>query len=453
MAERLQTLAGGQRNPWLRAPALVSSGFLAAIVLGTLLLGMPGAVAEEHPPLSLVQALFTATSAVCVTGLTVVETGTELSGFGQAVVLVLIQLGGLGVMTLAFLVFGRLRSRMQKEAGEVLESSWGQAVWGGSPARTLRLVLGGTLLLETLGAAALWIALREEDGAFGKAVFLSISAFCNAGFDTLGGALGGRYSGDWAVGLPLLLLWLLGGLGFLLPAALEARRRRGGRLALTARMILIASAVLVPAGALLFWLCERDGLLAGRRPSETLLLALFQGNTPRTAGFSMVDLAAASRLTLLTLVPLMLVGGSPGSTAGGMKTVTVWVFLATIWTRMQGKDDVVILRSTIPAEIVRRAYLICVLMILLLALTSWSLAALVPPEQASLEQLVFEAASALGTVGLGTGLTPELGAAPLLVLVCAMLLGRLGPLTAAYALFSRPTGPHIYHPQSEVYVG
>ncbi len=455
MPVAFSTREGGRRNPLLRAPVLVSLGFLAAILVGTVLLSQPSAVAVGRAPLSFVQALFTATSAVCVTGLTVVGTAQDLSLHGQAAVLVMFQLGGLGVMTLAFLVFESLRGNTAQESGEVLESTLTGDVFRGNPRRALTMVLGGTLILELGGFLALLPAMSGEAHPAWKALFLSVSAFCNAGFDNLDHGLA-PYSGSWAVGLPLLTLWLAGGLGFIVPAALWDRGlfRVHRRLSLSARLILIAGLFLAILGPLLFLLSESfGGSLSGLPWSERLLLALFQGNTTRTAGFSMLDLSQVRRLTVILMIPFMLVGGSPGGTAGGMKTTTVWIFLATLAARVRGHRRVVLAGRTIPIGVIRRAVLVCTSMVAIHFLATLLLAAFEPGENLPFEDLAFEAASALGTVGLSTGVTPELGTASHLVLVLTMLIGRLGPLTVAYALLRRKPEKHLVFPPADVPVG
>ncbi len=448
-------LAGGRRNPWLRPAVQVALGFLGLILVGTLLLLLPRAVAAGKAPLDWSGALFTATSATCVTGLTVVDTAHHLSFFGQAVVLGLIQLGGLGIMTLALLVVLSLGAGGGTEAAELLDSTLAAPWVHEQPRRALGFLLAGVLLTEAAGTLCLWLGLQGPDRNLWTACFLSVSAFCNAGFDNLEAGLG-PYAGSWAVGLPLLLLWLGGGLGFLLPAGLLARRwgRRGRRvLDLTTRMVLVGSAVLVPLGALVFALCEADGLLAGRAPGEKLLLCLFQGNTPRTAGFSMLPMAEASRATLLALVPFMLVGAAPGGTAGGIKIPTAAVFLATLRARLRGADEVVVGRRTLPLQTIRRALLVFLLMLFAFLGCSFLLGVL-EAHNHPLDALVFEAASALGTVGLSTGITPELGTGSRLVLAAAMFLGRLGPLTLVYALLrQRPFQTVVRYPREEVFVG
>ncbi|MFQ5750174.1 MAG: TrkH family potassium uptake protein [Planctomycetota bacterium] len=439
----------------MRPPVLITLGFLGAALLGALLLRLPAATPPGAPSLTFAQSCFTATSAVCVTGLTVVDTARSLSFFGQLVVLILIQLGGLGVMTLAFLVFQGLRNAMAQEASEVLSGTLTEGVFRGGLKRSWILVFGGTLLVEGAGAVSLWISLAGQDDRLWKAVFLSISGFCNAGLDVLPGGLG-PLAGNPPFAGTLLGLWLIGGLGFLVPASVLTFLRRRGRLPLdlNARMILTASAVLIPLGALLFWVSEAfGGLLEGRNAGEQALLSLFQGNTCRTAGFSLLDLGQARRITLGLLIPLMLIGGAPGGTAGGAKMTSVWIFFATIWTRIKGLETVRIGRRRIPREVIRRSVIICVLIFLIHGLVTLLLTALEDPAGFRFEALAFEAASALGTVGLSTGITARLGEASQIVLILTMLVGRLGPITVVHTLVRRPAEKPISYPPAEVHVG
>jgi trk system potassium uptake protein TrkH len=281
-----------------RSHVFVALGFVLCIILGTVLLGLPQAVVEGRLPLSLSEAFFTSTSAVCVTGLTVVSTAHDFSFLGQGILLALFQLGGLGVMTLAVLVFESLRQRVAGQSGELLESTLSDHVFRGNPRHTLSLVLGGTLLIEAVGFCFLYPALSQEPNPAWAALFLTVSAFCNAGFDNL--QLGiTPYAGNPTIGLTLSVLWLLGGFGFILPAAIRSwTKKETKRLDAAARMILWSGFALILLGPVLFWLTEANGgLLDSYSPSKQAVLSFFQGNTSRTAGFSMLDLSQARRIT------------------------------------------------------------------------------------------------------------------------------------------------------------
>jgi trk system potassium uptake protein TrkH len=221
---------------------------------------------------------------------------------------------------------------------------------------------------------------------------------------------------------------------------------------LTTFMILTGSAVLIPLGAICFAVTEGNGLLAGRPFGEQLLMCLFQGNTPRTAGFSMLDYAEAGRATLFTQMGLMLVGAAPGGTAGGMKITAVWIFAATLWARVVNRDQVLILRRAIPLSAIRQAMIVCVSMVLLHGAFTATIACLQP--RLSVEAIAFEVASALGTVGLSTGITPQLEEPSRVLIALTMFIGRLGPLGFVYALVRvRPVRTSVRYPQADVCVG
>lgn len=445
------TVAGGQRSRWLRAPLLVALGFVVVIAIGSALLALPAAVAATRAPLNWSDALFMATSATCVTGLSVVSVAGDLSLFGQVVILVLVQIGGLGIMTLAFLVLLSLGGETTAGA-EVLQSTLSDLVYRYQPRRALLLVVGGTLLIEAAGAAILVSQLPEGSAAW-KAAFLSVCAFCNAGLDNLDAGLA-PYHASWGIGMPILLLWLLGGLGFIVPVALVAKWRQGtgAPLDLSASMILRGSAVLIVLGAVLFALTEGSGLLAGRPFGEQVLLCLFQGNTTRTAGFSMVDYGDADRATLLTQIVLMLIGAAPGSTAGGAKITAVWVFGAALWARLLRRNQVLIGRRAVATTTIRHAMIVCVFVLLAHGLLTVAVAIAEPAKP--LEAVTFEVASALGTVGLSTGITPGLSLAGKLLIVLTMFVGRLGPLGFVYAFVRvKQRRSTIRFPESDVCVG
>jgi len=437
-----------------RGPVLVMLGFLASIITGTILLGLPQAVVPGHSPLSLEQAFFTATSAVCVTGLTVFDTASTLSPLGQGMVLAMFQLGGIGVMTLALLVFEVFSRQFRAEREDVLDSSLGSQVWTHGARQTLSLVLIYTLAVESIGfmvlAPSFW---GEQNGLF-QALFLAVSAFCNAGFDISPGGLE-RFATSWEVALPLALMWLLGGFGFMLPALWRERRRYGPSAPTdpVLRMLLRAGLMLMVLGPICFWLSEAGGVLEQFSWDQQILVSFFQGNTTRTAGFSLVDLSAVSRHSLLVMIPFMLIGGSPGGTAGGIKTTTAWIFLATMASHARGQSKVVLLDRRIPTHTLRRAVLVVGMMACLWCLLTVLLTLYDSGNRFSLEQLAFESASALGTVGLSTGVTGELPLGGQMCLAVAMFIGRLGPLTIAFLLFQPQQDDCLEYQRAEIPVG
>lgn len=432
-------------------PAVVIlASFAAAIALGAALLALPAASTER---LSLVDAVFTATSAVCVTGLTVVDTGTRFTTFGQLVILALFQVGGLGIMTVAMfavLLLGRhvsFRDRM------VIEDSMHHSPTA-ELGRLLRYVVAFTFTVEALGAVLLWLRWRNDFPA-GRAVYLSafhaVSAFCNAGFSLFPDSLV-RYRGDAYVNAVMTLLIVMGGLGFLVnmelrdQVVLRLRGRRPTRLSLHARLVLTLTGTLLLLGMLGFLVTEWGNLLHGLPWSERLLAAWFQSVTPRTAGFNTVDYGEAATATLFFTIFLMFVGASPGSTGGGVKTTALGLLLVLLGARYRGRGRAMVFQRTIPHAVMDRA-----LSVILLSwiLTSSALLLLTVAELGAAPhrgarpdfiQLMFETVSAFGTVGLSTGITPSLSAPGKMLIALLMFAGRLGPVTVALAAGRKSPG-------------
>jgi trk system potassium uptake protein TrkH len=435
-----------------------------AIAAGTLLLSLPFARSGE--PLSLLDALFTATSAVCVTGLTVVDTGSRFSPAGQAVVLALIQVGGLGLMTFAVFVGVVLGRRVAFTDRMVIQDSLHHTPKAGIR-RLVRYVLAFTLATEAAGASVLWLRFRGEHPA-GEAVWQSIfhavSAFCNAGFSLLSDNLV-RYRGDVLVNLAITGLIVVGGLGFLVNMELwdQVRLRLRGERAplptLHARLALTATAALIVGGMVVFLALEWDNVLRGLPLGERVLASWFQSVTPRTAGFNTIDFGQVSSDTLFFTIFLMFVGASPGSTGGGIKTTTFGLLVALVVARWRGHGRASVFRRTIPHAVMDRA--------LTLALLAWALVSLavgllvatethgVPAGQASprFVALMFEAVSAFGTVGLSTGISASLSGAGKLVLVALMYAGRVGPLTLVLAVGPRTERGRFRYVEENVMVG
>jgi trk system potassium uptake protein TrkH len=431
---------------------------------GTLLLALPLARAGE--PVSLLDALFTATSAVCVTGLTVVDTGTRFSPAGQAVVLALIQVGGLGLMTFAVFAGVVLGRRVAFTDRMVIQDSMHHTPKAGVR-RLVRYVVGFTLATEATGALLLWLRFRGQfpaGEAVWQSVFHSVSAFCNAGFGLLPDNLV-PYRGDLLVNLAVTGLIVVGGLGFLVnmelrdQAALRLRGRHAPLLSLHARLVLVVTAALLAGGALVILFLEWDNTLSGLPLGERLLASWFQSVTPRTAGFNTIDFGRVSSDTLFFVIFLMFVGASPGSTGGGIKTTTFGLLFALVVARWRGRGRATVFSRTIPHAVMDRA--------LLLALLAWALVSLAigllvltethgtPFGEAEprFVALMFEAVSAFGTVGLSTGVTPSLSGAGKLVLIALMFVGRVGPLTLVLAVGPRQERGRFRYAEENVMVG
>lgn len=428
--------------------------FLALIVAGTLSLKLPAATPGAQP-IGWVDALFTSTSASCVTGLAVRDTGTGFTGFGQGVLLTLIQVGGLGVMTfsLFFLVLG---GRASVEQRVLVEQSLAGAA-NLSPRQLLRVVFLFSVTCEAAGAALLYplFAGKLEDAAW-QSIFHSISAFCNAGFSLLPDSLV-RFRGDTGVNAVVMTLIILGGLGFLAVTDLLRHRGRWRPLALHTKVAVTVSAALVALGASGFWLLESRRSLAGLGAAEQALASLFQSVTARTAGFNTVDFSALAPATLLGVIALMFVGGSPGSCAGGIKTTAAATLLLTLRAELTGRRHVNVFGRTLPRTTIAAAFAVTSsaliaanagLFALLLSEASGSSAG----TEVRFVDLAFESMSALATVGLSTGATPTLGPTSKLALVVLMFLGRVGPLTLAAVLAGR-RADDWRHPTEAVMIG
>lgn len=427
----------------LTPPQLFVSSFLGLIAVGAVgLRTLPGLYTQE--PLGWTDAIFTAASAVCVTGLILVDTGTYFTIAGQAFLLLLIQLGGLGMITFTTLIILALGRRLSLRHEQLV--SPGAEVAPHVQARSLtRTVVRFTLLVEAAGAAVLYLAWAPSLGwkpAVWPAVFHSVSAFCNAGFSVFSDSLIG-FQRSPAVLIVIMGLIVAGGLGFLTieEANLWRRARRGGprfRLSLHSRLALVTTAVLVVAGWALFAIFEWRVTLAVLPLPHKLINALFLSVTSRTAGFNSVDYASATDSANFLTILLMFVGGSPGSTAGGVKTTTIALLALLAWSRFRGRETTYAWGRTIPEETTQRAVGLALTAFALLTacifLYTYTEHTGVQEGHARFLTIMFEAASAFNTVGLSMGATATLSEAGKWITIFLMFVGRVGPLTFAAAL-------------------
>lgn len=453
--------------PWIRLRAtgaapqrLLVVSFVGLITVGTLLLLHPAAT----PPgrrINLIDALFTATSAACVTGLIVRDTATEFTLFGQLVILALIQLGGLGIMTLGLLLLSLLGGRFSPLSRAILRQTLAGAGLWEDFWPLLKLVVRFTFTVEAAGAALLflrWMPALGAPRAAYAAVFHSISAFCNAGFSIFSTNLM-AWRGDAFVNLVVAALIVLGGLGYLTVYELLERRRKRVPLSLHTKLALAVSGVLIVAGAALIWVLELGHAFAELPANEQLLASLFQSITCRTAGFNTVDIAALGPATLFVMIFLMFIGGCPGSCAGGVKTTTFGVLALTVWTRWRNRTHVNAFRRTIsPVTIVNTLSitlggLAVVSLGVFAVLMVQHVASAAGRTHAQFIEYLFETVSALGTVGLSTGATATLTPLSRVLVSLLMFVGRLGPLTVAAAL-ARPDELRDWqYPEEEIMVG
>ncbi|MBF0270592.1 MAG: potassium transporter TrkH [Magnetococcales bacterium] len=456
-------------NAYTTARLLLWS-FLGTILLGAVLLHLPLSRHSEPVLVSWIDALFTATSAVCVTGLSVVDTGTTFSATGQGVILLLIQVGGLGILTFSTFFITRLRSRrsgVEISQRLLVETAHGQLAQI-PPHRLLGIILVFTLVAELVGTLMLWQRFAQDfpgAEALWMAVFHAVSAFCNAGFGLLEDNLM-RYRGDWGVNGAIMGLIVLGGLGFVVVADLlgHLKTRLAGtprRLSLHSRLVLRTSLLLILLGCGTILLAEWGNPRAmGTTAEAKLLESLFLSVTSRTAGFNTVAMDQLTNTTLLLVIVLMFIGGSPGSTAGGIKTTTLAVCHALLRSRARNRPKVECLQRSLSDETVSRAVWI-VTGYLLVTACGFFLLQLSEGGGRSFQETtgnpflayLFETVSALGTVGLSTGLTPSLSAAGKGVLIALMFIGRLGPLLVATVLLGETRQVRYSYPEEPVNLG
>lgn len=443
----------------LKPAQMMIATFALAIGVGAILLMLPAAV-KDGVPTSLTDALFTATSATCVTGLTVFDTGAHFSLFGQIVILGLIQVGGLGIMTFSVsmaLIMGK-RIDMKQEAmmSDILDES--------SLARVRNMVayiVKMTFLCEAAGAAVLFVSwIGKTGGVFETAyhaVFHSISAFCNAGFSTFSDSLV-RFREDVPTNVVICALIVTGGLGFTVIRDLQDHFRmkfnpavrRKVRLKMHTRVVLWMSLVLIAGGAAAFYFLEKDVSFAGFGFKGTILASVFQSVTARTAGFNSCSIAQLAGPSMLLMMLLMFIGGSPGSTAGGVKTTTMSVLLSMIAGEFRGKEHTEISKRTVPPGVVKKAMITFFLSSVLVFVFA---AVLLAWERRQFLPVVFETVSAFGTVGLSADLTGSLTSRGKLLITVLMFIGRLGPLTIGYAFLRHHAQPRYEYARESVAIG
>jgi trk system potassium uptake protein TrkH len=422
-------------------------------------------IASRGPTLSFIDALFMATSAVCVTGLAVVDPGSAFSGFGQAALLSLVQVGGLGITTLSTAALLLIGQPISLAGCDAVQDSFALS-HRISLGTMLRLVIFWTLAIEAIGAAVLFLAESQRlplDQALWVSVFHAVSAFCNAGFGLRPDNLIADRN-NAAIILPISLLIILGGLGFAVLAELARRlmqRVRGQRtmFSLHTKVALTMTGALLLIGMAGFLLLERDNLLVNMSFGDALLTGWFASVTPRTAGFNTVDYGQVTVATLYFTVVLMMIGGCPGSTAGGVKATTLGVLLALARSRYRGERGVRLFNRSVPETNIAKAGWVVALAFILMIVGAIVLSALEvsgPLHPRSVEWslgLLFEVVSALGTVGLSTGITPQLSDGGKILLMLLMFIGRLGPLTIAVAIAQQQPRPVVSYAEEQVMIG
>lgn len=433
------------------------AGFAAIVLLGAFLLMLPISNANGVP-LPFLDALFTATSATCVTGLVVVDTGTHFTVFGQVVIMLLIQIGGLGFMTMATLFALALKKKISLKERLILQEALNQGSMEGI-VRLIRKVILFAVCIE--GAAAVLFSVRWAfDLPLGKAIYFGIfhavSLFNNAGFDLFGSVSGPftsltSYVGDPVINMVAMLLIILGGIGFIVLSDL-VDYKRSRRLSLHSKIVLTMTGLLIVLGTIVIFIFEFTnartfGSLTGW---EKFWASLFQSVSPRTAGANTVDIGAMRQASQFFMIILMFIGASPGSTGGGIKTTTFAILVGAVFAMIRGKEDIVIYRYRLAKDRIFKAVTLTLLSLFLVIIVSMILST---TEDHTFLMILFETTSAFGTVGLSMGLTTDLSDIGKVLLSLTMFAGRLGPLTLAYALGPKNERELYRHPEGKITIG
>ncbi|EYD69204.1 potassium uptake protein KtrB [Fusobacterium necrophorum subsp. funduliforme B35] len=428
-------------------------GFLSVIAVGVFLLMLPFSL-KEGKSLNFLEALFTVVSAVCVTGLTVVDVSEVFSPLGDVILIALIQIGGLGVMTFSSIVFLLAGQKMTLYTRILLKEER-NANSVGEILNFVRLMLLTVFIIESIGAVILIHEFRKimpHEQAIYYGIFHSISAFCNAGFSLFSNSLE-NFRGNSVISLTISYLIILGGMGFAIINSFIMMIRKGvSRFTLTSKLAIHISMILTFGGAVLFFLLEfsNSATLSPLPWSEKIISSVFQSVTLRTAGFNTIPLGNLRSATVFMACIWMLIGASPGSTGGGIKTTTLGVILFYVIGIIRGKEHVEIFNRRLDWDVMNKALALLVVSLSYIALVILFLLVLEP---FSMEKIVFEVVSAFGTVGLTMGITPYLSVTSKLVIIVTMFVGRLGPMTIALALGEKKKKARVQCPKEDILIG
>ncbi|MEG0813679.1 MAG: TrkH family potassium uptake protein [Clostridium sp.] len=445
------------KRVWSLTPAkIILGGFFLIILTGGILLSLPIA-SKSGQSTAFLDSIFTATSATCVTGLIVHDTYTYWSLFGQVIILILIQCGGMGVVTLAIAITVLSGKKIGLKQRFVMQESISAPQVGGI-VRMTKFIVQGTIFFELTGAIIMAFQFCPQMGFFKGiwfSVFHSISAFCNAGFDLLGGTSGPftsltSYVGNPIISIPIMCLIAIGGIGFFVWDDIKTNRLHFRDYHLQTKIVLVTTFALILIPAILLFIFEFSRDIWKDMPlGDRILASFFQSVTPRTAGFNTVDLASLSTPARILFIILMIIGGSPGSTAGGIKTTTFALAFLCIRSAFQNQDSIQCFKRRIPYDILRNAIAILTMYLTLFLtvsfLISWA-------DGVTLTESAFEASSAIATVGLSLGITGDLSAFSKILLISLMYFGRVGGLTMLYALTNHKKFP-VMLPQERITVG
>lgn len=439
----------------LRPLQVLAIGYAVVILVGALLLSLPISN-REGVWTPFVNALFTSTSATCVTGLVVYDTFMYWNLFGQIVILLLIQIGGVSFMTLIVLVSIVLRRKIGLYQRTLLAQQMGTSNVGGI-VKLFTRILKGSAIFELLGMCLLSISFVQDFGAVGiyYALFTSVSAFCNAGFDLMG-ASGlpfvslTQYHDDVLVNLTIMALIIIGGLGFFVWGDLWDNKFRFKKLHLHSKIVLVATAVLIFVPAIIIFVLEKDYTMKGLSVGERILASLFQSVTTRTAGFNTVNLVNLTDSSVMLMSLLMLIGGNSGSTAGGVKVTTFVVIVLALWSSIRNKQDITIAKRRLDLSLSKQAIALITIYLSAIFVSTMIICAIEP---FNLSQIVFETTSAIATVGLTLGITPALTIYSKLILIILMFAGRLGVLGLALAVGQTKDDGLVKRPLEKILIG
>ena len=428
---------------------IMALGFLGIILIGAFILMLPIS-SKNNEVTDFLSALFTSTSATCVTGLVVFDTFTHWSVFGQIVILCLIQIGGLGFFTIGVRLTMFLRRKISLSQRGMLQESINTLKLSGI-LKLVKKIVWGTFLIEGSGAILLSIRYIPEFGVtrgIYYSIFHSVSAFCNGGFDLMG--INGeyisltRYSGDILVNITISLLIIIGGLGFVVWDDLTVNKFKFKKYMLHTKIVIVMTLVLIVGGSIMFYLFERNNLMQDMSLKDTILTSTFSSVTARTAGFNTIDTGSLTVASKLFNSILMFIGGSPGSTAGGVKTVTIMVILVYVWSNIRGKRGANIFNRRLDDGSIKKAFNVFSISFSLAIIATIAICALQP--ELRVEDIIFE-------VGMSTGITRELCMVSKIIIIILMYCGRLGSLTFAISFTEKKGVPLIQNPTEKVIIG
>lgn len=442
------------KNIKLNPAQVLALGFAGLILVGAVLLNLPIA-STDGDSIGFIDSLFTAASAVCVTGLVVVNTATHWTLFGKIVIILLIQMGGLGFMTMATLVALILGKRITLKGRIMIQEGLNQFSLEGMVKLT-KYVIESTITIEAIGAIMLstrFIPVYGFKTGIWYSIFHSISAFCNAGFDIIGNSMI-PFVGDIVVNVTIALLIIIGGLGYTVYIDLTAHKDVKKN-ALHTKLVLIITAILLLIGFVFIFIIEYNNpkTLGNLSLIDKITASMFQSVVPRTAGFNSIDIGSLTKATSFLIIILMFIGGSPGSTAGGIKTTTFGVIVLSIISVLKGRSDTEAFKKRIPNEIIFRALAVLGIS-LFLVITVTMILTLTESENSFLD-IMFETTSAFATVGLTRGITPNLSNIGRIILTFTMFAGRVGPLTLGFALAKKhdENKGNIRYPEGKIMIG